>query len=116
VLPDDFWPDSNPEAWQKHFEALSNAIPRVDVTAPAPSMPLSAPDWLWEAMEAHLEKMEALEIVWAAIERTFAQIRELPDTAPGACPAAEEYVWTREEIDKDRDFEGGSYDDGWDDE
>lgn len=135
MLPDD---DITAEALRKHFEVLADALAtpgrnarvcpmcnkgmvragrsyevcadcggngRVTVDTPAPSMPLHAPDWLWEEMEQR-------ELEWMAIEQTFAEIRNLPDTEPGQCPAEEEFVWTREEIDRDRDFEAA----GWDED
>lgn len=126
MLPEDdiYLSPEQMAAWRKHFEVLTDALAAPGISQepvvhdPAPSMPLHAPEWLWEFMEEHLAEMESREIVWTGIERTYIAIQELPDADSGDYPAIEEYVvtededeiWTRREIDKDRDFEGGSAD------
>ena len=73
------YPDDNDiDGLRKHFEVLADALAAPGKAQqpepPEVAMPVNAPDWLWEAWEAH-------ELEWQGWEQTYAQIHALPVAA-----------------------------------
>lgn len=64
---------------REHFEILADALAAPGKDAPDDLLPMSAPNWLWEAWERR-------QLDWLGWEHTYAELEALPLAADGTYP------------------------------